>query len=86
MPPKRQAIGRSTSRAKKHRASRDSETDEQRDARLQTVRASTAQARSSESTQQREARLETMRVSNAQARFYNFFRLYRLLTTSIKCL
>jgi hypothetical protein len=44
------------------------QNNEQWDARLYTVRVSTAQARSSESTQQREARLETMRVSNAQAR------------------
>ena len=48
----------------KHRAS---ETDEQREARLETVRVHTAQARSSETVEQREARLETARVRNDQA-------------------
>ncbi|KAJ8879102.1 hypothetical protein PR048_019708 [Dryococelus australis] len=38
MPPKRKAIGRSTPQAKRKRASRASETDEQREVRLEPVR------------------------------------------------
>jgi hypothetical protein len=52
----------------KKKALRASETDEQREARLETVRVHTAQARSSETDEQREARLETVRVHTAQAR------------------
>ncbi|XP_067129653.1 uncharacterized protein [Centruroides vittatus] len=68
MPPKRQSIGRSTSQARKKKALRASETDEQRESRLETNRVRTAQARSSQTNEQRESRLETDRVRTAQAR------------------
>ena len=68
MPPKRKAIGRSTPQARKKKALRASETDEQREARLETIRVRTAQSRSSETDEQREARLETIRIRTAQAR------------------
>ena len=58
MPPKRKAIGRSTPTARKKKASRASETDEQRETRLETLRVRNAQARSSETDEQREARVE----------------------------
>ena len=67
MPPKQQVIGRSTPQARKKKASRASETDDQQEARLETVRVRTAQAHSSETDEQREARLETAPVRNAQA-------------------
>lgn len=67
MPPKR--IGRSTSQARKKRALRASETLEQREARLETVRACTAQAWSIETLEQREERLNIDRERTAEARF-----------------
>ena len=68
MPPKRKAIGRSTPQARKKKALRASETDEQREARLETARVRNAQAFSSETLQQRDARLETVRVRIARSR------------------
>jgi hypothetical protein len=52
MPPKRQAICRSTPQARKKRALRASATDEQREARLETARVRITQARSSETLEQ----------------------------------
>ena len=68
MPPKKASIGRSTSKARKRKASLQSETDEQREARLESNRIRNAETRSSESVEQREIRLETNRVRTAQAR------------------
>jgi len=45
MPPKRVAIGRSTPQTRKQKRMRTSETDEQRDARLESARIPTAEAR-----------------------------------------
>ncbi|GFT66139.1 uncharacterized protein TNCV_2009571 [Trichonephila clavipes] len=59
MPPKRRAIGRSTSQARKRRALRASESDEQRALRLENLRVHATETRSSESDQ-REVRLETV--------------------------
>ncbi|KAF0985906.1 hypothetical protein HZS_2021, partial [Henneguya salminicola] len=61
MPPKRRLIGQSTTQARKKIALRSSETDEQRERRLQINRLRNTQSRSSESKDQREARLETVR-------------------------
>lgn len=68
MPPKRQSIGRSTSRARQAKALRASETQEQREARVEADRLQTAQARASETQAQREARVEANRSQTAQAR------------------
>ncbi|XP_059160882.1 uncharacterized protein LOC131944344 [Physella acuta] len=68
MPPKRKSIGRSTSEARTKRAIRASETDEQRESRLESIRVGTAQTRSNETEQQHESRLETVRLRTAQAR------------------
>ncbi|GFW64556.1 uncharacterized protein TNCV_3513781 [Trichonephila clavipes] len=59
MPPKRRAIGRSTPQARKRRALRASESDEQRALRLENLRVHATETRSSESDQ-REVRLETV--------------------------
>jgi hypothetical protein len=56
MSPKCQSIGRSTSQARKKKALRASDTDEQREARLEADRGQTPQARSNETGEQREAR------------------------------
>ena len=66
MPPKRQAVGRSTYQALKKKALRASETVEQREARLEIGRVGNVQACSSETLEQREARLETVRVRIAR--------------------
>lgn len=47
---------------------RASETDEQRETRLESVRNHTAQARSSETHEQREARLESIRIRTDRSR------------------
>jgi len=60
MPPKRLAIGRATPQARKKKASRASETDKQREAKLKTVRVHNAQACSPETVDQQETRLETV--------------------------
>ncbi|GFX88201.1 zinc transporter 9 [Trichonephila clavipes] len=63
MPPKRRAIGRSTPQARKRRALRASESDEQRALRLENLR-----IRSSERTELRERRLQNVRISTARSR------------------
>ncbi|GFU20613.1 hypothetical protein TNCV_3785121 [Trichonephila clavipes] len=60
MPPKRRAIGRSTPQARKRRALRASESDEQRALRLENLRVHATETRSSESSDHRELRLETV--------------------------
>ncbi|GBP56890.1 hypothetical protein EVAR_41639_1 [Eumeta japonica] len=54
MPPKRQAIGRSTHQSRKKRALRASESDKQRALRLENLRVHAAETRSFESSEQRE--------------------------------
>ncbi|GFU51414.1 hypothetical protein TNCV_1273761 [Trichonephila clavipes] len=56
---KRRAIGRSTPQARKRRALRASESDEQRALKLENLRVHATETRSSESSDQREVRLET---------------------------
>ncbi|GFU44735.1 hypothetical protein TNCV_2220521 [Trichonephila clavipes] len=68
MPPKRRAIGRSTPQARKRRALRASESDEQRALRLENLRVHSTETRSSESSDQREVRLETDRIRTNQIR------------------
>ncbi|GFX97843.1 uncharacterized protein TNCV_4904941 [Trichonephila clavipes] len=68
MPPKRRAIGRSTPQARKRRALRASESDEQRELRLENLRVHATETRSSESFDQREVRLETNRIRTNQIR------------------
>ncbi|GFX58732.1 uncharacterized protein TNCV_804371 [Trichonephila clavipes] len=68
MPPKRRAIGRSTPQARKRRALRASELDEQRALRLENLRVHATETRSSESSDQREVRLETDRIRTNQIR------------------
>ncbi|GFW38412.1 transposable element Tcb2 transposase [Trichonephila clavipes] len=55
------SIGRSTPQARKRRALRASESDEQRALRLENLRVHATETRSSESSDQREVRLETDR-------------------------
>ncbi|GFU94211.1 uncharacterized protein TNCV_1302611 [Trichonephila clavipes] len=68
MPPKRRAIGRSTPQARKRRALRASESDEQRALKLKNLRVHATETRSSESSDQREVRLETDRIRTNQIR------------------
>ncbi|GFX22687.1 uncharacterized protein TNCV_2994221 [Trichonephila clavipes] len=68
IPPKRRAIGRSTPQARKRRALRASESDEQRALRLENLRVHATETRSSESSDQREVRLETDRIRTNQIR------------------
>ncbi|GFX36395.1 uncharacterized protein TNCV_3671501 [Trichonephila clavipes] len=68
MPSKRRAIGRSTPQARKRRALRASESDEQRALRLENLRVHATETRSSESSDQREVRLETDRIRTNQIR------------------
>lgn len=68
MPPKRQAIGRSTPQARKKKASQASEIDEQREATLETARVRNPQACSFETVEQREARLESVRARTARSK------------------
>ncbi|KAF0987149.1 hypothetical protein HZS_1235, partial [Henneguya salminicola] len=68
MPPNRRLIAQSTTQARKEIALRSSETNEQRERRLQMNRLRNVQSPSSESEEQREARLETVRVRTAEAR------------------
>ena len=68
MPPKRRAIDRSTPQARKRRALRASESDEQRASSLENLRVHAAETRSSESSEQREVRLETDRIRTNQTR------------------
>ncbi|UYV77690.1 hypothetical protein LAZ67_15001947 [Cordylochernes scorpioides] len=68
MPPKRNAIGRSTHQAKRRREYRDSETSEQRQARQERNRVHTAHARSLETSDQSQARQGSNRVHTAHAR------------------
>ncbi|GFY30223.1 hypothetical protein TNCV_3091301 [Trichonephila clavipes] len=68
MPPKRRAIGRSTPQARKRRALRTSESDEQRALRLENLRVHATETRSSESSDQQEVRLETNRIRTNQIR------------------
>jgi hypothetical protein len=68
MPPKRKSLGRSTHGARKKRAVLASETDGQREERLQANRERMAQARSNETEEQRQSRLEINRVRTSQAR------------------
>ncbi|GFS95468.1 hypothetical protein TNCV_2805931 [Trichonephila clavipes] len=65
MPPKRRAIGRSTPQARKRRALRASESDEQRALRLENLRVHATETRSD----QREVRLETNRIRTNQIRY-----------------
>ncbi|GFW54464.1 ATP-dependent DNA helicase [Trichonephila clavipes] len=67
-PPKRRAIGRSTPQARKRRALRASESDEQRALRLENLRVHATETCSSESSDQREVRLETNRLRTNQIR------------------
>ncbi|GFT34016.1 hypothetical protein TNCV_4384681 [Trichonephila clavipes] len=69
MPPKRRAIGRSTPQARKRRALRASESDEQRALSLENLRVHATETRSSESSDQREVRLETNRIRTNQIRY-----------------
>ncbi|GFT08886.1 hypothetical protein TNCV_4104051 [Trichonephila clavipes] len=62
----RRAIGRSTPQARKRRALRASESDEQRALRLENLRVHATETRSSESSDQREVRLETDRIRTNQ--------------------
>ncbi|GFT07427.1 ATP-dependent DNA helicase [Trichonephila clavipes] len=62
------SIGRSTSQARKRRALRASESDEQRALRLENLRVHATETRSSESSDQREVRLETDRIRTNQIR------------------
>ncbi|KAG8308682.1 hypothetical protein J6590_104057 [Homalodisca vitripennis] len=64
MPPKRQAIGRSTPQARKKRAIRASESDEQRVLRLENIRVHAAETRSTESSEQRKLRPVRLRQLN----------------------
>ncbi|GFV66451.1 uncharacterized protein TNCV_3032051 [Trichonephila clavipes] len=68
MPPKRRAIGRSTPQARKRRVLQASESDEQRELRLENLRVHATETRSSESSDQREVRLETDRIRTNQIR------------------
>ncbi|GFT18961.1 uncharacterized protein TNCV_4725981 [Trichonephila clavipes] len=68
MPPKRRANGRSTPQARKRRALRASESDEQRALRLENLRVHASETRSSESSDQRKVRLETDRKRTNQIR------------------
>ncbi|GFW35422.1 retrovirus-related Pol polyprotein from transposon TNT 1-94 [Trichonephila clavipes] len=61
-------IGRSTPQARKRRALRASESDEQRALRLENLRVHATETRSSESSDQREVRLETDRIRTNQIR------------------
>ncbi|GFU85406.1 uncharacterized protein TNCV_2387101 [Trichonephila clavipes] len=65
MPPKRRAIGRSTPQARKRRALRASESDEQRALRLENLRIHATETRS---TELRERRLQNVRISTARSR------------------
>ncbi|GFW18545.1 ATP-dependent DNA helicase [Trichonephila clavipes] len=69
MPPKRRAIGRSTPQARKRRALRALESDEQRSLILENLRVHATETRSSESSDQREVRLETDRIRTNQIRY-----------------
>ncbi|CAB0036846.1 unnamed protein product [Trichogramma brassicae] len=64
----RRSIGRSTSQARNKRTSRSSETDDQRQERLNISRQQMALARSSETSEQREIRLEADRSRHALLR------------------
>ncbi|GFX74220.1 hypothetical protein TNCV_2912531 [Trichonephila clavipes] len=67
MPPKRRAIGRSAPQARKRRALRASESDEQRASRLENLRVHATETRSSESSDQREsprANLSSCRIAS----------------------
>lgn len=68
MPPKLQAVGRSRSTARKTRALRASETNEQRDARNESQNSRAIRSRSSETNEQREARIQAQRFRTAQSR------------------
>ncbi|UYV78439.1 hypothetical protein LAZ67_16001365 [Cordylochernes scorpioides] len=68
MPPKRNAIGRSTHQAKRRREYRASETSEQRQARQERNRVHTAHARSLETSGESQARQGINRVHTAHAR------------------
>ena len=70
MPPKRTSIGRSMSRSKRYKKTTASETAEQRDSRLQTLRLRNAEYRAAETTEQRESRLNAKRARTAQIRSY----------------
>ncbi|GFW44654.1 uncharacterized protein TNCV_4481991 [Trichonephila clavipes] len=61
-------LGRSTPQARKRRALRASESDEQRALRLENLRVRATETRSSESSDQREVRLETDRIRTNQIR------------------
>ncbi|GFU48147.1 hypothetical protein TNCV_4229871 [Trichonephila clavipes] len=65
MLPKRRAIGQSTPQARKRRALRASESDEQRALRLENLRVHATETRSSD---HREVRLETDRIRTNQIR------------------
>ncbi|GFW26982.1 uncharacterized protein TNCV_1378201 [Trichonephila clavipes] len=62
------SIGRSTPQARKRRALRASESDEQRALRLENLRVHATETRSSESSDEREVRLETDRIRTNQIR------------------
>lgn len=68
MPPKRKPIGRSTSKARRVRASRSAETDAQREERLEGMRLRNIQCRTVETDEQREARQETNRARTVRSR------------------
>ncbi|KAF0986845.1 hypothetical protein HZS_5626 [Henneguya salminicola] len=70
MPPRRRLIGQSTTQASEKIALRSSETEEQRERRLQMNRLRNAQSPLSESEEKREAHLEIVRVRTAEARSY----------------
>ncbi|XP_036319030.1 stress response protein nst1-like [Rhagoletis pomonella] len=70
MPRKRIEIGRTTASARKHKAKRAAETQEQRKARLEAERVRTALVRSSETEEQRQERLEKARLRAAERRAY----------------
>ncbi|GFX33071.1 hypothetical protein TNCV_5042391 [Trichonephila clavipes] len=60
--------GRSTPQARKRRVLQASESDEQRELRLENLRVHATETRSSESSDQREVRLETDRIRTNQIR------------------
>ncbi|GFW82104.1 hypothetical protein TNCV_1170131 [Trichonephila clavipes] len=64
----RRAIGRFTNQARKRRALRASESDEQRALRLENLRVHATETHSAESSDQREVRLETDRIRTNQIR------------------
>lgn len=68
MPPKRESIGKSTPNARKAKTIRNSETNEQRDARAAEDRSRHAQSRAYETDEQQQARTAADRSRTARTR------------------